>query len=201
MRPITTLNWMLSLLLLLIAGGSLAAEPPDEGVKRATERLQVLIGQHHDEYTRDKAKFYAVVDEITAPAFDVAYVAQIALGRAWRTATDTQRKRFQAAFKNTLIHAYSDALLEYGDSSRVEWGRASIDGDTASLRATVLRNSAQPITLGFELRKTSGGNWGAYDISVEGVSLVTNFRSQFTTEVKRNGLDELIQRLEHGDSI
>jgi phospholipid transport system substrate-binding protein len=174
---------------------------PGQVVREATEKIQAAIKQHRDEYVKDKARFYATVDEIVAPAFDVPYIAQITLGRAWRTATPEQRSRFQAAFKNTLIRAYSDALLENSDSSRVDWLRDAVNGETASLHANVVRPSGPPVAFAFELHKTEAGDWRAFDIAVEGVSLITNFRSQFAAEIKRDGLDALIGRLERGDSI
>jgi phospholipid transport system substrate-binding protein len=174
---------------------------PGKVVRDATDQIQAAIKAHHDEYLHDKSRFYASVDQIVAPAFDLPYVGQITLGRAWRNATPEQRTRFQAAFKNTLIRAYSDALLENADSAHVDWLRDTVNGDTASLRASVVRKSGPPLAFAFELHKTPSGDWRAYDIAVESVSLITNFRSQFTAEIKRDGLDALIARLERGTSI
>ncbi len=178
-----------------------AADAPGQVVRDATEKIQAAIKQHHADYAKDKARFYAIVDELVTPAFDAPYIAQITLGRAWRTATPDQRARFQAAFKGTLIRAYSDALLENADTSHVDWVRDAVNGDTASLHANVIRASGPPVAFAFELHKTTAGDWRAYDIAVEGVSLITNFRSQFAAQIKQGGLDALIARLEKGESI
>ena len=198
----TMLGIFASIWLFVLAADARAAEPtPGQIVRNATEQIQAAIQQHHDEYVKDKSRLYAAVDQLIAPAFDAPYIAQITLGRAWRTATPDQRARFQAAFKNTLIRAYSDALLENSESSRVDWLRDVANGDTASLHANVIRADGPPVAFAFDLHKTEAGDWRAYDIAVEGVSLITNFRSQFAAEVKRDGLDALIARLERGDSI
>ncbi|HZP11474.1 MAG TPA: ABC transporter substrate-binding protein [Nevskiaceae bacterium] len=183
------------------AADARADAAPGQVVRDATEKIQAAIKQHHDQYVKDKSAFYTTVDQLVTPAFDVPYIAQITLGRAWRTATPDQRTRFQAAFKTTLIRAYSDALLENADSSSVDWLRDAVNGETASLRANVIRASGPPVTFAFELHKTGAGDWRAYDIAVEGVSLITNFRSQFAAQIKQGGLDALIARLEKGESI
>lgn len=184
------------------AGDAGAADSgPGQVVRKATEEMQAAIKQHHDEYVKDKARFYTSVDQIIAPAFDVPYIAQITLGRAWRSATPDQRARFEAAFKNTLIRAYSDTLLENSDSSRVDWLRDAVNGETASVHGSVIRTAGPPVAFAFELHKTPAGDWRAFDIAVEGVSLITNFRSQFAAQIKQSGLDALIGRLEKGESI
>ncbi len=165
-------------------------------VRGATETIQAMIKAHHAQFVHDRKSFYQAVEQAVAPAFDLSYIAQVTLGRNWRSANEAQRTRFQSAFKNTLIHAYSDVLLDYSESSHVEWGRSSGDDAQASVRATVVRQAAPPISLSFELRRTEGAVWRAYDISVEGISLIGNFRSQFASEIKRDGLDALIDRLE-----
>jgi phospholipid transport system substrate-binding protein len=192
-----TLTWLFLVLTLIPA--SLPASTDSVAVVRdATDRLQALIRENRSTFMADKSRFYAAVEDVVAPAFDVPYIAQLTLGKAWRPATPEQRTRFQSAFKNTLIRAYADVLLEYGDSSKVEWGRASQTGDDATVRAVVIRSDGPPVALAFMLRRTSMGDWRAYDITVEGISLITSYRSQFASEARRDGLDALIQRLESG---
>jgi phospholipid transport system substrate-binding protein len=186
-------------LVLALAPASLPASSDSAALVRdATDKLQALIRDNRATFSADKQQFYAAVEDIVGPAFDVPYIAQLTLGKTWRPATPEQRSRFQTAFKNTLIRAYADVLLEYGDSSKVEWGRASLNGEDATVRATVTRSDGPPVALGFMLHRTSTGDWRAYDITVEGISLITSYRSQFVSEARRDGLDALIQRLESG---
>jgi phospholipid transport system substrate-binding protein len=187
-------------LLLLLGLGSAQAAPlaPDVAVKQATEEMRDLIRANHQAYSADKAKFYAVVDESLVPHFDVRYIAQLVLGKNWRTANEDQRTRFANAFKNSLIRSYADALLENYDSVDAEFQplRLAADANDATVRAKLIRKNAPPVNLAFAMRPGSDGEWKIYDVIIENLSLVTNFRSQFNSEIKKTGLDGLIQRVE-----
>src|SRR5690349_24745565 len=101
-------TWSAPVVLFLIAGiASAAARAPDEDVRQATDRLRTLIQQHHDEYKAKPESFYKVVDREVVPHFDQQYIGQIVLGRSWRSASESQRSRFIAAFKNALVHSYA----------------------------------------------------------------------------------------------
>lgn len=181
------------------AAAQAAPQPPDVAVRATTEKLRGLIQQNHAQYKADNAKFYKVVDQVVVPRFDVPYIGQLILGREWKTANPQQRKRFQAAFKHSLVHSYATALLDYHDSVKEQWQplQMAAGAKEATVQLTLLRDNAQPIALGFATR-LAGAEWKVYDVNVEGVSLVSNFRAQFGAEIKKNGLDALIARLESG---
>ncbi|HZP11727.1 MAG TPA: ABC transporter substrate-binding protein [Nevskiaceae bacterium] len=176
-----------------------AAQAPDEEVRQATDRLRTLIQQHHDEYKAKPDAFYKVVDREVVPHFDQQYIGQIVLGRYWRSASEPQRRRFINAFKNALVHSYADALLDNYNTVEATWKpvHAAPDATDATVDAELTRQGAQPVQLGFSVRKV-GDQWKVYDVIVDGVSLAANFRSQFSQEIKQNGLDSLIRRLETG---
>ncbi len=185
--------------LIAFAGLAGAAPPPDEEVRQATDRLRALIQQHHDEYKSKPESFYKVVDREVVPHFDQRYIGQIVLGRSWRNASEPQRTRFVGAFKNALVHSYADALLDNYNTVEASWKpvHAAPDATEATVDAELKRQGAQPVQLGFSVHKV-GDQWKVYDVIVDGVSLAANFRSQFAEEIKQNGLDSLIQRLETG---
>jgi len=192
-------------LLMILGLGTAQAAPlaPDLAVKQTTEQMQTLIRANHKAYVADKAKFYAEVDQTLTPRFDVLYIAQLVLGKNWRTATEEQRSRFANSFKNSLIRSYADALLDNYDAVEAEWLplRLPADATDATVRAKLMRKSAPPVNLAFAMRTASDGEWKVYDVIIENLSLVTNFRSQFSAEIKKNGLDGLIQRIESGEAI
>ena len=194
---------LLPLLMIIGLGTAQAATAPDAAVKQTTEQMQTLIRTNHKAYVADKAKFYADVDQTLTPRFDVRYIAQLVLGKNWRTATEDQRTRFASSFKNSLIRSYADALLDNYDSVEAEWQplRLPADATDATVRAKLMRKSAPPVNLAFAMRPGSDGEWKVYDVIIENLSLVTNFRSQFAAEIKKNGLDGLIQRIESGEAI
>lgn len=189
-------------LMVALVSTAQAAQAPDEVIRSATGSLQGLIAQNHDKYRADKGAFYKMVDETVVPYFDTAYIAQLILARNWKTATPEQRTRFETAFKNMLIRSYADALLQYHDSVKAEIKPAQMapDAKQATVRTDVLRKDGPPVPLDFKMRLVDG-NWKVWDITVENISLVTNFRSQVAAQVKQSSLDAVIQKLESGQQV
>ncbi len=196
---------ILSLFIGLTMTGAAAAtpQPPDQMIQTATDHLRELIRQNVQTYRANKDVFYKTVDDTLVPHFDAPYITQLVLGRNWRTANDEQRARFQGAFKKMLVHGYADSLLEYYDSVRIEIRPPRFDdkGDTATLDTLIHRqNAQQPVTVTFKMRLT-GDEWKVFDVIVENISLVLNFRTQVDAEIKRTNLDDVIARMDKGEVI
>lgn len=179
------------------AASAAPAQPADVVIKSATTEFQELIKANHQTYRSDLEGFYKVVDAKVVPHFDTKGIAQLVLGRNWKTATPEQRQRFEAAFKDSLIRTYARAMLDYYDSIQTEWAplRAEAASTDVTVNVKILRQNAPPIPLSFSMH-TVGDTWKVYDIAVENISLITNFRSQINAEVKANGLDTVIKKLE-----
>lgn len=179
-----------------------APVPPDEVVKETTSRLQKEINAREKEFRANPEKLYAFVDDVVVPRFDTRYITQLILARHWRTATEQQRARFEVAFKNMLVHSYANALVEYHDSVKAEWQplRMAPDSKDVTVQSKLLRQNGQPLPIGFAMR-LKDGQWKVYDIVIENLSLITSFRSQVNSEIKRAGLDALIAKLEAGQKI
>ncbi len=186
-------------LLFAVSGAHAAAKAPDDVVKEGTDKLQTLIAKNHQAYKADLPGFYKAVDEVVVPYFDVPFIAKTVLARNYKAATEAQRTRFQEAFKNMLIRSYANALLEYHDSVKAEWKplRLGTDATDVIVNSTLMREKGQPVAIGFALHKV-GEEWKVYDIIIENISLVTNFRGQFNAEIKKSGLDSVIARMEGG---
>ncbi|MDT0497445.1 ABC transporter substrate-binding protein [Algiphilus sp. W345] len=186
--------------LLAIAGLAHAqSAKPDEIIRSATESAREQINENYETYKTDRHAFYTMIDETVVPRFDVKYISQLVLARNYRSATPEQRSRFTDAFQTMIVRSYADALLEYYDDVDIEWAplRMAEDATDASVGAKIMRNNGQPIPLDFRVHKTDDGDWKIYDIAVENISVVSNFRAQFAQEVKKNGLDSLIAKLEN----
>lgn len=186
--------------LLAIAGLAHAqSAKPDEVIRSATESAREQINENYETYKTDRHAFYTMIDETVVPRFDVKYISQLVLARNYRSATPEQRSRFTDAFQTMIVRSYADALLEYYDDVDIEWAplRMAEDATDASVGAKIMRNSGQPIPIDFRVHKTDDGDWKIYDIAVENISVVSNFRAQFAQEVKKNGLDSLIAKLEN----
>lgn len=189
---------------MLSAPVALAVTAPDEVVRTASNDLQTDIGKNFAKYQSDKAAFYAMVDTRIQEYFDTQYIAQLILARNWQSATPDQRKRFEVAFKNMLIRSYADALLQYHDSVKAEIKPAQMAADAkkATVNSSLIRKDGPPIPLSFDMRMKDGDNaWKVYDIKVENISLVTNFRSQVAAQVKSSSLDAVITKLESGQQV
>lgn len=187
------------------AAGAAAAEtptPPDEVVKATTSRLQQEINAREKEFRANPEKLYEFVDKVIVPKFDTRYITQLILARHWRTASDAQRDRFEVAFKNMLVHSYANALVEYHDSVKAEWQplRMAPDSKDVTVQSKLLRKNGQPLPIGFAMR-LKNGEWKVYDIIVENLSLITSFRSQVNSEIKRTSLEALITKLEGGETL
>lgn len=176
-----------------------APKAPDETLKLAVGEIQTLLNQNQAKYKADKPSYFKMVDEKIVPHFDVPYIARGVLARNWKAANEQQRARFQEAFKNMLIRSYADAMLDNFDTVRAQWKpvRLAEGANDATVNSLLLRDGKPPITIGFSMRLV-GEEWKVYDITIENLSLVQNFRGQFTAELKKNSLDSLITRMENG---
>lgn len=179
--------------------GANGVKPPEETVKQAVAEIQTLLKSNHARYAADKQAYFAMVNEKIVPHFDVTYIARSVLARNWKTASEEQRNRFKEAFKNMLIRSYADAMLEHYDSVRAEWKptRLAEGSNDVMVNSSLIRDGKPPISIGFAMHLV-GSEWKIYDITVENLSLVQNFRGQFNAELKRSSLDQLIQRMEGG---
>lgn len=199
----TPMNLSTRFLILLAALGfsfasqAAPSQAADTVIKTATTEFQDLIKQNHEKYRADLPGFYKVVEDKVVPYFDTKGIAQLVLGRNWKTATADQRTRFEAAFKDSLIRTYARAMLDYHDSVSAEWAplKAEAGATDVNVNAKIIRQNAPPIPLSFSVHAV-GDAWKIYDISVENISLITNFRSQLNTEIKANGLDAVIKKFE-----
>lgn len=183
-----------------LIGAALAADAPDAKLKTTVDQFMALLKQHSAEYRADSNKLYKAVDDVVVPRFDVPFIAQLVLGLNWRNASADQRTRFADAFKNMLMRAYANGMLDNYDSVKVDWQpvRMAQNADNAQVNSVLTRNDGRTYTIGFKLRLIND-DWKIYDIIIENISLVTNFRTQLNSEIKRTSLDDVIARMEKGE--
>ena len=136
-----------------------------------------------------------MIDLSILPNFDFERIARLVLGKAWRKATKEQRTQFKYEFKNLLLRTYAVALSKY-KNQKIEYKpmRMKSSDKIVTVKTEIVQSGAQPISVDYALAKQEKG-WLVIDIIIEGVSLVTNYRSQFASEIRRNGMDSLIKAL------
>ncbi len=184
----------------LCGGAALAQDaaqlsPNDLATKVVQNTLRDLDA-NRAEYKKDPKKVRELVDKNMLPYFDTSYAAQLVLAKYWREATPEQRKRFVDAFYQSLLQNYGEALLEFTpDRLRILPYQGKPEDSVATVRTEVRRDNGSRVPVNFSLRKTPQG-WKAYDVTIEGVSYVKSFRTDFASEIQQKGLDAVIQRLE-----
>ncbi len=168
---------------------------PDELVRKTADDVISIIKQDKDIQAGDTNKIYKLAEEKILPNFDFERISRLVLGKAWRTATDDQKTQFKYEFKNLLLRTYAVALSKYKDQ-KIEYKplRMKPTNEIVTVKTEIIQSGAQPIDVDYALAKQDNG-WLVIDIIIEGVSLVTNYRSQFASEIKRNGMDSLIKEL------
>ena len=169
---------------------------PEDLVKKITADVLAAVKSDKQLAAGDKQKALKLAEEKVLPYIDFEEATRLAVGRAWAQATPEQRKRLTAEFRNMLVRTYSNAISGYeGQTLKVLPARGKQDGkDEETVHTQFIRAGGQPLPIDFQMRK-AGNAWKVYDISVEGVSLVLTYRSDFDAVVKQEGLDGLIKRL------
>lgn len=169
---------------------------PQDLIQKVSQDLLRDLDANRSSYSKDPKQLRALVDRYLLPHFDVDYAAQLVLGKHWRTATPAQRKRFIDAFYQSLMRNYGNAIVEFS-ANRLKI--LPFKGDPASRKATVrtevTRDNGTPVPVNYSMRATPAG-WKAWDVTIEGISYVKNYRTDFGAEVAEKGIDAVIQRLE-----
>jgi len=186
-----------SVLLLSVPGVASAEVSPEELVHKTADEILTEIKAHRDVYARDYAKLYKMADEKVLLHFDFRRMSQWVLGRFWKEATPEQRERFTSEFRDLLVGTYSQALLNYNDQKIVYLPVQRKPADTeVTVKTEVKQTGGQPnIPIHYSFYKNADGAWKVYDITIEGVSLVTNYRSVYATKIREKGMDALIAEI------
>jgi phospholipid transport system substrate-binding protein len=169
---------------------------PQELMEEVSQELLREIDANREALAKDPARLRAVIDQYLLPHFDTDYSARLVLGKHWRTATADQRQRFIETFYKALMKDYGEAILEFtADRLRFLPFRGDPKANTATVRTEVRRGSGQTVPVNYTLHRTPDG-WKAWDVTIEGISYIRNFRADFGAEVDQQGIEHLIQRLE-----
>lgn len=168
---------------------------PDVLVKSTAEEVLEIVKKDKDIQAGDQKKIFSLAEEKILPNFNFDRVSQLVLGRGWAKATPEQQQAFQREFRSLMLRTYATALSKYRNQTIEYKPLRSQPGDKeATVKTLILQPGGQPVGVDYTL-ENSAGSWKVYDIVIEGVSLVTNYRGQFATEIKQSGIDGLIQKL------
>jgi len=182
----------------LLLTANLAAEEltPEQVVASTATTLAETIAKRHRELEADSAKLNALIDELLRPRFDFEGASRLILRDQWTQATSEQRKRFVAGFYHYLLASYGTAMLEFRYDTVTVLPSAEPPADsTARVRTVMKLTDGSTYHVDYYMRRSSAG-WRILDVIAEGVSYVRTYRTDFGAEVRANGLDALIKRLE-----
>jgi phospholipid transport system substrate-binding protein len=159
--------------------------PPEQAIETVSAKLQKQM--QDQSFIKDFARVTQFVNETILPHADFDRISALVLGKLWKTATPDERERFKQEFQTLLVRTYSRAFVEFKDWSIRYLPLEMENGATKVIVKTeVLQPGLQPVAVNYRML-LSQGEWKAYDIMIEGVSLVTNYRTTFTNEVQTKG--------------
>ena len=154
------------------------------------------LAERRDEFAADKDALYTMVNDIILPRFDRRYAAQLVLGRNWRSANEEQREAFIDAFYNSLLRQYADGVLEFDqDRIKILPFRGDESKPRVVVKTTVRLNDGTQVPVDYGLVRRDTG-WMVFDVVIEGISYVRNFRAEVNSEIQSSSLDAVIERLE-----
>lgn len=187
------------LMLLPVSAIAVAEQTPTEIVEATAQEILKAMNGKREHYRQNPDELYGLVDQLLVPRFDRVYAARLVLGKHWRAASKTQRQRFIDGFYRSLLRQYAEGLLEFtADTMTILPSRGEDDESKATVRTVVKLEDGTEVPVHYRMRRTDRG-WKVWDVVVEGISYVKNYRTDFDSEINAKGLDAVLARLESKD--
>jgi phospholipid transport system substrate-binding protein len=189
-------SWMFALMLSITPlQGRADIQPPDELIKSTVREVLEVINQEKRTTDAGQKRILEFIDAKVLPHFNFERMTKLAVGRPWRSATPEQRKELVTEFRTLLVRTYTKAFTLYKDIS-VETKSVTVqaNADEVTVKTVINRPGAPPLPVNYEMERTDSG-WKAFDVSVEGISLVATHRGSFAEKVQQSGIDGLIKSL------
>jgi len=168
---------------------------PDDLIRTTAQDVLTIVKQDKDIQAGNQKKILDLVDAKVLPHFDFVRMTQLAVGKHWRSASNEQKQALVTEFRNMLVRTYTKAFTVYRDQTvDVKPFKMAADAAEVTVKTTINKPGAPPVPVDYEMKRTASG-WKAFDVTIEGVSMVTSYRGTFDTEIQRNGIDGLIKML------
>ncbi|MCF6256489.1 MAG: ABC transporter substrate-binding protein [Gammaproteobacteria bacterium] len=181
---------------MLLLGSSVATvQAPEVLVQETTDKITSILRVEQDKIKAEPGRLLEIVDTIVAPHFDFERMSSWVLGKYWRKASADEKKRFAQEFRTLLVRTYAKALNDNFDKQiDMLAPRKRKDGKQVTVRTEIQQSGGFPIPISYKMHMKEGA-WKIFDVSVDGISLVANYRSSFAKEIRKDGLEKLIARL------
>ena len=183
---------------LLVSPAWAAAEiAPDTLVDNTAQEVLAIIRQDKDIRAGNTGKILNLVEAKVLPHFNFTRMTRLSLGKNWNMATPDQQQELVKEFRALLVRTYSNALASYRDHQiKVEPARLKPGDTDVTVKTQVMEDHGQaPVPIDYSMEK-SADSWKVYDVTVAGVSLVTNYRGSFKTQIRDGGVSKLLKTLQ-----
>jgi phospholipid transport system substrate-binding protein len=184
---------MLAALLAILTARQASAGPPTDQLKSAIDRVVRIVEDQSLKGDDRVAERRLAVRKIADDIFDFSEIARRALARHWQPLTDKQRAEFVSLFSDLLERSYMSKIELYG-GEKIQYIGERMDGDTATVATRIATKNGTEVPIDYRLLK-KGDRWLVYDVNIEGVSLVSNYRTQFNKIIQTASFTDLIQKL------
>ena len=164
-------------------------------VQATSDKMIQALSQNREQLQREPGRIYGLVENIVLPHFDFETMSRWVLGKYWRQASEDQQLRFTQEFRTLLVRTYATALLEYSNEE-IQFLplNAPAEADEVAVRTEIKPKSGPSIPINYSLH-VRGNSWKVFDVVIEGVSLVANYRGSIGDQVRKEGIDAVIQKL------
>lgn len=187
---------------LLLVPAFADSSTPDKVLEENVSKVISTLQQDGGAIRKKPEKLRSIVNDIVLPLIDFEAMSKLTLAKHWRKASEAQKTSFVEAYKTMLVRTYSNSLAEFaGQNIRFFPERTRLDGKYAEVYSEFVPGNGQPNKdVKYSMRDT-GGRWQVYDITIDGLSFVKNYRTSFGKEISTGGLDALIKRLQSGEDF
>jgi phospholipid transport system substrate-binding protein len=187
---------MIASVVLMATTPVIAQVAPDEMVKTAATAVTTVL-KSDPAILGNPAKLKELIENKLLPNFNFQRMTQLAMGRNWAKASAEQQTALTKEFQTLLVRTYSGALASFRNNT-IDYKplRAAAGETDVTVKTVVNQANGQGIPIDYSLEKAADGSWKAYDIIVAGVSLVTNYRDEFNTVIRDQGVDALVKQLQ-----
>lgn len=185
-------------LLVAFSSTTFAAElnAPQKVLQETSDLLADIVKNDKDKLA-DREYIMQLVNDVIEPRVDLEKISRLVLGKYWRTATPEQKAQFQNEFKGLLVNTYASAFTELEEWT-VHFLPMTLNPEDkrVSVKTEIIQPSRPPIAVNYRMAINKVGEWKAYDVVIEGISMVTNYKSSFASSIKKSGsLENVINML------
>ena len=188
-------------IIIIFLSGNLSAEnqtEPFEMIQSSIDSMTLGLGddENRERLDTEREELYLIIDKTLSPYFQKRYAGRLVLNQHWKSASANQRERFTEGLYQSLVRSYALTLLNFDVSQITVLNNVTITAETKKLTVkSEVMYQGELIPMNFSFGKFKEG-WRFYDVKIEGVSYIKNYRNQFNAEINANGIDAVIERLE-----